>query len=588
MVGEKSLSSAALSQLITLRAEQGSVFSQSSEYALKRLLETLEDGLRGLLSSNFYLSSIDPGIGKTLAVCQFLKVWRERGFDPASSILVGVSRLEEIKTYLDQSGLLTDEIGVLTSDPIMNRLGVSSERHGNARVLFTTQQMIESRTRTRRFGDVNEFHYQGSPRTLRLWDETIVPAKPVVIKRDSLIALAEPLRPTEPAFIESLASFTKGLTEDRVGQSIRVSQELADQAPALRLGDPRRESISLEGQKALEDLRLAGRVEMALHNDPRLGLCLVGAVLQLPDDFMPCVILDASGRVRATYELWSKHRRNIVKLPPAANDYSPLTIRTWQTPCGKVGFATPSGRQHLLGPIAEVINEDTGKRWLLVHYKLRNDEFMQELRPLILSPDRVASLTWGCHHGTNAYRDFDNIILVGSSTYRTPDYPALAIAASGLPPQEADSIDLQGLRHGEQMHQILQAMCRSSVRNSSGGVSGSCNAYVIASRSLGLRERLQRTFPGAKVSVWIEPEQRFRGKAGKAFDYLLEKFADETVQEVPKREVRLFVGSSPKSFPTNVIRYPGFRDALTAEGINIETHYFRRVVCEFDPIDDDA
>lgn len=519
-------------------------------------------------------------------MCQFLKVWREHDFDPASSVLIGVSRLEEISTYFKQSGLLKGEVGVLTSNPDMNRLGVSSERHGDVRVLFTTQQMIESRTRDRSFSEVAEFYYQGTPRTLRLWDETILPAKPVVIRRDSLIALAEALRSTEPAFIDRLASFTRELAEERVGQPIQVPQELADETPDLWFGDPRLGSISREGQKALEDLSLIGGTEMVLHHDPSLRLCLIGARSELPDDFMPCVILDASGRVRTTYDLWSTHRQNIIKLPPAANDYSPLTIRTWETQCGKVGFAKRSGRQHLFGPISELINEDSLKRWLIVHYKDGGEQFMAELRGLILDqPERVVSLTWGRHHGTNAYRDYDNVILIGNSTYRPVDYPALALASSGLSAAEVDSLNLRSLKQGEQMHQILQALCRSSVRNGSGGLSGSCNAYVIASPSLDLEERLQSTFPGANVSVWLERERGFPTKVLWTLDYLEEKFADETVCRVPKQEVSQFVESSRSSFATNVISYPGFRDALTARGISIETRYFVRTLCDFDPID---
>src|SRR5690606_26207095 len=100
------------------------------------------------------------------------------------AVLICVARLSEIKSLVDAIGIDRGEVGILTSDQEVNGLGMA---HGQlARVLFTTQQMIESRCRGRRFESVKELQYLGKPRAVRIWDEAMLPAAPLKLTADDL------------------------------------------------------------------------------------------------------------------------------------------------------------------------------------------------------------------------------------------------------------------------------------------------------------------------------------------------------------------------------------------------------------------
>lgn len=116
MAFEGTIAAQALQSVQSFLADKGSSLSGPGVKAITALLETLEAGLNGRLDPVYFLSSIDPGMGKTLSVSMFLKAWKDRGSLPAKSVLIGVSRLSEIRTYVEMSGLEATDFGVLTSD----------------------------------------------------------------------------------------------------------------------------------------------------------------------------------------------------------------------------------------------------------------------------------------------------------------------------------------------------------------------------------------------------------------------------------------------------------------------------------------
>src|SRR4051812_16780285 len=111
-----SIAAETLQSVQTFLADCRSSLSGPGLDAITALLETLETGLIGELDPVYFLSSIDPGMGKALSVSMFLTAWKDRGYLPASSVLIGVSRLSEIRAYVDTSGLAETDFGVFTSD----------------------------------------------------------------------------------------------------------------------------------------------------------------------------------------------------------------------------------------------------------------------------------------------------------------------------------------------------------------------------------------------------------------------------------------------------------------------------------------
>ena len=205
--------------------------------------------------------------------------------------------------------------------------------------------------------------------------------------------------------------------------------------------------------------RLAGRQGLVV-TDGNMGKALVAADDGLPSDFAPVIILDASGRVRTTYEFWGRHRDDLVWLPAAANDYRHLDVRLWQRTSGKTAMLDRAVRDDILRGLAEVINEEGDDGWLVIHYK-QDQTFEADLKSRVVNrPDRVRCTHWGNHHGTNEFREAANVALVGGPTYRRSGYMALGLA-SGVPATELPST-LTQLQDGEKSHHYLQAACRGA------------------------------------------------------------------------------------------------------------------------------
>ena len=220
------LAAIALQRLEQKLVNHGSSLSYSAGCAIASLLDALEKGLTGKLQPVFHLASIDPGLGKTLAVAEFLKVWWERGCPGGQGVLIGVSRLAEILTYIEETGVPRELFGVLTSSPELNAAGVRTTRLDEAPILFTTQQMIASRVRGKLFKDASEFHFRGQPRALRVWDESLIPAEPLVVGRDELGGLLK-LRLTQSAYVEAVDALMGAIDNAADGDLVGVPASLA-------------------------------------------------------------------------------------------------------------------------------------------------------------------------------------------------------------------------------------------------------------------------------------------------------------------------------------------------------------------------
>lgn len=568
------LSHKALSDLIATLSTYGSSLSPSAHTAISAVLTTMESGLRGSLSPSYYLSAIDPGTGKSLAVALFLKAYKNAGFLPAGGILVCVSRLDEIDTYLRNAGLAQDEVAVLTGDEERNDLGAPIERHGQAPVMFITQQRLEAKRGKLAMKDLSELFYRGHPRKLRIWDESFTLGQQASPRVDDLGALLGPLRRPKPQITADVQKVMMDAWQAMPGGIITVPESLG--APAKvgpLLEDTRRSLAVLAG----------GEVRVADVKDDRR---LAGAGRSLPEDFAPAIILDASGRVRDTYRLWEDKGQGLLRLPAAANDYRNMRLHVWHRATSRQTLEDAKAREDLAKAIAEKINERPGEEWLVVHYKGTQD-LTDRLRER-LSRDvagRVHELTWGRHHGTNAFAHVPNIVIVGYLNYGEAGYEALASAAigGGKVPELTDR-EKKAFQDGETAHQLLQAVCRSSARQARDGVAGACRVYLCAKRSAVPDAILERCFPNHERLDWV-PQDRAEldGLKGQVVRYLADRFGGERGLVVPKGEVADAVGILKQNL-TKILRDTQVQDALDELELFTERFTFTRPAAVFAPI----
>jgi hypothetical protein len=307
--------------------------SSTLRAALEDVVDCLVRMAEGTCEPVYYLSSLDPRVGKTQAVVHFLRALVASPEHRDVGVLIGVARLDEVRAYVKAASLSEGQFAVLTSDNDLNALG--SGKPTSSQVLFTTQQMIEKRTAGRPMEATSDFRFRGRARQVRVWDEALIPAQPITLPLDDLGLLIRRYRPLNRELAEQLEELRDTLKQTAAGEGFgSATVEIPDLASAhhLNVGS----GLSLLTGAPDEELQAAASLwqilgqQITLRRDGRYGLVLVHLHEHLPEDLPPTLILDASGRVRETYRLWQKHRGNLVRLREAAKNYRNLRIHIWQ------------------------------------------------------------------------------------------------------------------------------------------------------------------------------------------------------------------------------------------------------------------
>ncbi|CAO3446834.1 hypothetical protein [Azospirillum argentinense] len=266
---------------------------------------------------------------------------------------------------------------------------------------------------------------------------------------------------------------------------------------------------------------LSGRT-VSVRCGNRDGWSLVDYRDSLPPDLAPMLILDASGRVRATYDDMEA-RGLLVRLKSAVKRYDNLTVHLWDKGGGKSSFANNSDA--LCKEIARMVLTRPKEPWLVIVHKphLTGGDYERLIRQHLQGADvDVAFLTWGNHMATNAYVDRPNVVLAGTLFYGTAQYEALKRSVTGQRASDA-SLSVEALakvKVGETTHHLLQALCRASVRRCVDGGCAPCNAFVIGNSRHGFHAALAEAFPGVKTKPWHEEGWRLTGFKGKALEFL--------------------------------------------------------------------
>ena len=191
-------------------------------------------------------------------------------------------------------GLAREDYAVIVSPEYKeNELGrKEGEDKTLARVLFTTQKRLEMRSRGgKKFRDMRDFHYDGRPRDIRIWDEAILPAKPLTLERYELVALLGSFRRAgHHVAAEELDIFYQGLK----GQQDNALVTVPDLA---RLGVDDEEAREWEGvnKDNMEALLAMAGQTVRVRNQFPSGKTIVHYEEFLPDELTPMLILDASG-----------------------------------------------------------------------------------------------------------------------------------------------------------------------------------------------------------------------------------------------------------------------------------------------------
>jgi hypothetical protein len=473
-------------------------------------------------SSSFFISFLPCGMGKTTALIESAKTILDVPKYDHVGFVIFLSRLEEIRTVVERMGLSTESFSVLTSDEKMNALGNQNKRA--ARVLFTTQQMLERRAKgVASFDAIRDFHFNERPRQVRVWDEAILPSKIFTLERDQILGLIRGIRRADQELGNQVEAFADRLKATGEGDVIDVPEFIGENTS---LEDTQAFLSHKEDRGAFEALcDLQGRL-VRVKKD-QYGTTTLQYKDILPDDLAPMLILDASGQQRATYKLWATGRKTLHFLDSPQKDYAGLTIHHWNEGSGKLSQI--KGKYGFIAEgIAKTIRDEVphGEKCLIVYYKTIS-KLPDLIRANVYNPDAVQFVHWGKHTATNEYSDIKYVFLAGVLQYNTPEYEVTGIAAKGSKIEEAlTEQEFRSVRFGEIAHHILQAACRGTVRQSVGdSCPPGCHLYVIYSTQQpnGIPDDLlKRIFPGAEYKDWL-PIFKVTGRQQKQLVALLQR-----------------------------------------------------------------
>ncbi|WP_170373468.1 hypothetical protein, partial [Ruegeria arenilitoris] len=543
-----SLRSQTMGNLIDRLMQLGLRPSASQLLAINDVATTLEKMAEAKCEPSVYLSSLDPGVGKTTTLIEFLKCITSSDDHHNVGVLVCVSRLSEVGRLFKEAGLNDEDFAVLTADSQTNRL--SNTDPSQAQVLITTQQMLAMRCAGGSFSHCRDFHYLGEPRQVRVWDETLEPGEVVSLSSDDAGSLLPILRPVSSELADQVQSIQEQLISSQAGTTFqlpKIDPGLLKRAIGVANAE--------DAKRRLEALAsLSGRVVRVASGmgRQRIALDIRDA---LPSDLVPLLVLDASGRVRQTYSHWEKQRGTLKRLRSAPKSYDQLIISVLDQGGGKDSWHK-NGDQ-LAMEVATLVDSKPDEEWLVIHHK---DARGVDPKDLICSymqtdPSRVHFLHWGAHQATNEFKDIQNVVLAGTLFLPESHYEGLSYASTGRSLEEALPCDLiANVRLGEYGHAVLQALCRASVRGSDGSRCLPCNAYIIASPKSGIRKALTEWFPGCRIKTWRPAHKPLRGKVGDAVDYIQRCLQEDPTAPIYFSELMDAVGIADRSNFNRTIR----------------------------------
>lgn len=534
----------------------------------------LEAMANGTADKVAYVSSLDPGVGKTQLLVHFLRELMRSPNHRAASAIICVNRKNQIRSIATDAQL--DHFGVMTGDDELNVIGTAEPN--KTRVLFTTQQMIEARCRnSHSFEAVTAFHYDDRPRMVRIWDEAMLPAEPITVSLDDLHTIPAELRGARPHFMKEFDKTLGLIAGSSEGQQVllpdlpgRYELPERDAVRAMAGRSGRNERLPSRAVKAVKDVwPLFGRTVTVRRNH---RVTILDYRESLPDDLKPVLVLDASARVRSTYGLWEAQRGGMRRLPSSTKNYAGLTIGVWDRAGGKDAFANDAPT--IADGVAKTVATRPSEQWLVVHHKPTESYDLEKLVKdrLGAGADSVSFLTWGRHDATNEFASIPNVILAGVLFKPKAVYEATGRAAARFPSSSGEFAVTDEVQRGEHAHGILQALCRGSARHLRDGCCPASRAFIIAHQGSGIPAMLPDLFPGATVEEWLPVPKPLTGHAENAFQYLLARVDADASEIIPFGDVYRHLQMSKENF-RKLRGHKHFRATLEAHGIS-ETEGF--------------
>lgn len=587
----------AASAIIKSLEDTGNYRSAEMQADLRKTATLMDRIINGEVDPKYYLCDLPTGSGKTSLIAYYVTLLCLK--HPDEGVLICVPHLREIEELVDR---LTDlnvtksQIYVYTSHDKANALGCPHDKGNDASICITTQQMVESRLfNVSRFEDLREFHFQRRSRTLKLWDEALIPWQELILTLDDIACLPRLVRRYNPALAERLLEISEDVRKTNNGK-----YELPDLVSecGFRHEDFKKDVLARrrDFDNAWELIRtlvsLCGKT-VRVSKDQSQNTVLSWRN-HIPDDFLPALIFDASGRVRSMYERYAARTSKLEIITDATKRYDNVIFHHVNIAGSKDGWRRQA--EKLFTAIGHCINNEPGRPCLVIHHKEemestfnparrfggRVPDIASELMGQVTGSDVVSFLTWGMHKQTNAYEHLDKLVLAGLLYLPQRTIEVRTMGCHQL--SSDDAVRPESLREielGELKNDVLQAVGRICIRRCEKGAHGEAQApkadvYIMAANRAGfsIPDLLRDLFPGCKVKTHRVPGSKLR-KWELALDALDKRTEGVSELSIPHAQIMADVGIKVRTnFTRDVRNDPGFRVGLKERNITDFGAYF--------------
>ncbi|MGV8057782.1 MAG: hypothetical protein AB2L12_07145 [Smithellaceae bacterium] len=538
--------------------------------------------LQRQIAPKYYICPLDPGVGKTSAIKAWISAYlrKAREYDNQGVILF-FDRHEEIISFLDECNLPEDSYGVLVGDfstvgKSLNARGVGKDNINNALVLFTTKQQIIIKTHKKAsFNAVSTFHYQGKPRMVRIWDESMIVGRAATVNASDIMELVGTVERSGAMELSALLRhYALYLYERKDSELITIPDFDMDLKTAFRW-----ETSKMRNTAETLDM-LSGRVaEVKVAGKGRVVL---DCIESLPFDLQPCLVTDASARFRGTYSLYEKYHESNVSLVPedSYKRFNPLKIHILNRSTSKKTYSNLKELENVAIDVSMVIMSRPSEKFLVV---VTVSNFRKISRAILEKLPRaqhslIQFLTWGRHTATNAYIDIPNVIITSLLYYRTADYiasmraSAVFPASNGIMPEE----DFRDFQRKEIGHHILQAANRGRMRKCIGKMCpDDSRIWIMGAKGIGLEHIIEEIFPGCEIEEWkTKASSEPRGKRRQMIDHILTELG-KGLEHISWSSIRRYFGIKQQSnFKKLYLKDKTFQCLCADSGIVIDNDRF--------------
>lgn len=509
----------------------GNVLSQAHRAALFHMLNSFSAFVCGELEGRRAFP-LPTGMGKTAAVVAFIAAIERCGYAvPLSVAASQVQALCKLRQSLLDHGVPACKVGLKHS-----LRDAPAESTGDAEHLY----QLVTHARVRGGSDFSLFgEYQGQPRALCLYDETLWRSDTASLRSDDARAAVAWILAFDPPrpLAEHLQEYERRIsiaTKEATRSPSGVRLEL----PSVGEGELQEWFDWIEGSEAsrkgvaddlIQLLKLSNESLQVLRTDQGTGVIAIRQAV--PEGLRNVAILDASAPIRALAKLDRTVHVDTAFGSQVLKSFKNVKVFQYLSGGGRSTLAGKGANAYkevtkLPLEVTDIINRellgDPDRCFLIFSYMRRaKDDPPARIRSALKAagidldgktPDgkrRFEFLTWGQHEGLNGFEHCNTVILAG---VLQRDHLSLTAAIKGQqddPLGSPSGIQVRQLVESEVAHCVYQAASRGSCRRVDDGRAKEMNLHVIH-RHQGLKAVLDPVMPEAQ---WHYPDPRHLPKA---------------------------------------------------------------------------